>query len=413
MSEFEKLKQWIINNGGYIHPGIGIQENDPDNRILISTQRIEENTLIFEIPKQMCITEDFDLSVQPIFSLVEPDIRRISKLYKVFQLGESSFYYLYLSFLQHLDSYKNHPHYEFYYHPEKYEQYSKICNFSKLSEIKITRQKIIKKFFDKVLNLNISDEEILYYELLIMTRCWDKVGFVPFADLFQSTQTSKMFLGNTETHYRLIVDRTYEPNDTIWINYGMFDESLLYTSFGFVDDLEDKRESTSRSMKIFPPNNISTNNLELKTYKEDQIASLSKNHYYISTKGISNSLLAHLRIMYLTESEYELMGDDKNKDFKQIISLENEFHTIKYIMACLFSDLFPTKEMVEESQKIISSYSNNTNKADSIEYNMAKITMYQKDIFKYTFKLAMKGINTMLGIPSQINASYENHHLLD
>jgi hypothetical protein len=41
---------------------------------------------------------------------------------------------------------------------------------------------------------------------------------------------------NNTVFYELVIDRDYEANDVIYINYMIFDESLLYSNFGFIDD---------------------------------------------------------------------------------------------------------------------------------------------------------------------------------
>jgi hypothetical protein len=412
-NSFEKLKEWIIKNGGYIHPGIGIDESCPENRILISKQKIEKNELIFKIPKHLCINGEIDLSLNELFTISAKDIRKIISLDREFQLGEKSIHYPYLSMLQDLKSYETHPYYQIKYHPEKSTEWQKICNFSKICEIRVLKNKVTKMYFEKILKLPLTDEQILYYELLIMTRSWDKLGFVPFADLFQSTQDSKMFLVENEekTHCQLTVDRTYEPNQTIWINYGIFDESLLYTNFGFIDDIDEKR-NLSRTLRVTLPKLSNQRNLsetELWKFQEQKLSTLPKNEIYFSSKGISNCLMAYLRVLNLSEKDYLFL--DKDKDFKTIVSLENEINVLKFVLVLLFSGIFPSKENVQESKRILSDNINYS--TQSIPYHLAKVTMYQKDIFNYVFNLTFKGIFGIFNLPNDLEIIFKNHHLLD
>jgi hypothetical protein len=407
MNSYENLKEWIIKNGGYIHPGIGIDESCPENRILIANQKIENNELIFKIPKHLCIQEEVDLSINELFIISAKNIRKIISLHREFELGEKSLHYPYLSMLQDLKSYQSHPYYQIKYHPEKSTEWEKICNFSKICNIRVLKNKMTKLFFEKIHKLPLTDEQILYYELLIMTRVWDNIGFVPFADLFQSTQDSKMFLleNDEKTHYQLTVDRTYEPNQTIWINYGIFDETILYTNFGFIDDIDEKR-NLSRTLRVTIPN-LPTNlpETKLNKFKEEKLSTLPKNEIYFSSKGISNSLLAHLRVLNLSEKDFLFL--ENNKDFKTIVSMENEMHVLKSVLSLLFSQIFPSKEMVQESKRIISEGVKN-----STSYHLAKITMYQRDIFNFVFHLTLKGILGIFNLPNDFEIKF-NHHLLD
>jgi hypothetical protein len=122
--------------------------------------------------------------------------------------------------------------------------------------------------------------------------------------------------------------------------------------------------------------------------------------------GVSNCLMAYLRVLNLSEKDYLLL--DKDKDFKTIVSLENEINVLKFVVSLLFSGIFPSKENLQESKRILLDGIKN-----STEYHFAKLTMYQKDIFNSVFNLTFKGIFGIFNLPNDLEIKFKNHHLLD
>jgi hypothetical protein len=410
-TKFDRLKEWIISNGGVIHDGIGIDESNVGNRVLIAKEEIPKDTLIFEIPKDLCIIRNHNLKVNPNFEKFEREIHLVSFLKQEFELGPKSFYYPYLNFLPLIEDFKDHPVYVGYKNPTKLSEWRKICVFSGAASIAMTNLKFVKLYFDKMTKIEISEDELLYYYLLIITRTWGEVGFVPFADLFQSRQTSGMFLEKNEENMRqiLTVDRNYKTNDVIWINYGLYDDSLIYTNFGFIDDM-DRSESLPRSMRV----NLTKEGKQegvLKEFVSSELNKFKPNTLFFSTSGISKAIFEYLRIINLTEKEYELiMNDelDRMNYMKKIVSIENEFKVYQNLFSLIFSSNFPTKEMVELSKDIFKKEQSST-----IEYHLATLTMIQKDIFKNTFSSLVKTWIGAIGVPSEIISTFNNHYLLD
>lgn len=414
MSSFEFLKKWIQENNGFIHPDISLDQTDPNNRVLICTKNIKQNELIFDIPKELCIGKDNSLNISN--TMFESDIRQINSLHREFSIKENSKYYPYLCMMNDIGAYHQHPLYVLNKNPHLSKRWSKICNFSKIFDLRILKIKTIKLYFENNLGLKISDEQIMYYELLIMTRCWDNIGFVPFADLFQSCQTSEMLLAENEekTHYQLHTDRDYKPGDTIWINYGIYDEALIYSTFGFIDDVQETR-NIMRTIKIVPPSIFKKGSDDI-AHKHEKITELKKNQHFLSTTGISNSLLEYFRVYNLSQRDYEriltVSGSDLNNSnyMKEFISLENELAVLRDLITILFSRIFPTKGMVDESDMILN---NKDIDRSSVEYHLAKITLYQKQIFKNVFNLILKSWIGILRVPKEIIWQFGNHHLLD
>lgn len=420
-SKFERLKEWIISNGGYIHDGIGIDETNEKNRVLIAKENISKDTLIFEIPKHLCLTENPDLNVNPNFSKFKKEIHLVSVLKREFDLGSKSFYEPYLSFLPSIEDLKEHPVYIAYKNPEKLSEWKDICIFSGSVSIAITNFKFVKLYFDNIANIDFPEDDMLYYYLLMITRSWGELGFVPFADLFQSRQTSTMFLAkdDEDTKQKLTVDRNYNPDDVIWINYGLFDETLIYSNFGFIDDI-DNQEFIHRSMRVM----LTKEGKQEGPLKEFVINELSKykaNNLFFSTAGISKAVFEYLRIINLTEKEYESISKDElnNQDYmKNLISIENEFKVYRSLFSIIFSPIFPTKEMINVSKDILNkanSHEQNTQSEtkNSVEYHLATLTMIQKEIFRNTFSSLLRTWIQVIGVPSEIVSTFKNHHLLD
>lgn len=411
MSKFDQLKEWIVSNGGFIHDGIGIDETNVGNRVLIAKEEIPRDTLIFEIPRRLCVVRNDNLKVNPNFEKFEREIHLVSVLKQEFGLGEKSFYYPYLNFLPSIEDFKDHPVYIAYKNAEKLSEWRKICTFSGAVSIVMTNLKFVKLYFDKMMKVEFSEDELLYYYLLIITRTWGEVGFVPFADLFQSRQTSMMFLDKKDDTMNqiLTVDRDYKINDVIWINYGLFDDCLTYSSFAFVDDI-DNTESLPRSMRVI----LSKEGKQQGTLREFVKVELGKykaNNLFFNSGGVSKAIFEYLRIINLSQKEYETIPKndiEQGTYMKRIISIENEFKVYQNLFSILFSSSFPTKEMLEISRDILKKGTK-----ENVEYNLATLTMIQKDIFKNTFTSLIKIWTESIGVPSEIVSTYKNHHLLD
>ena len=409
MSKFDELKKWIVVNGGYVHDGIGIDESNPGNRILVAKEPLDDIKII-SIPKHLCLFKSDDvIHIPPEFKKFEFLIHLIYLLKKEFDLDTKSFYYPFLSFLPGIEEFKNHPIYVAFHEPEKILEWKKICNNCDLINIRLTTMKLIKLFFDKILRIEISKEDFLYYYLLVITRTWADIGFVPFADLFQSRQSSMMFLDKDEEgNHILSTKRKYDTNDVIWINYGTYDEMLIYLNFGFIDDIENK-ESVHRSMHINLHQTIKQEG-ELKIFIENNLKGYKSNLNFLSTFGLSKKIFEYLRIFHLTPKEYESISEKSKQTYMtSIISIENELKLFKTIFSILFSSEFPSREMIQMSNEILLQSKDRSN----VEYHLAKLTVYQKEIFKTTFSYLMKSWMEIINIPSEISIIFQNHHLLD
>lgn len=410
-SKFDRLKEWIVSNGGVIHDAIGIDESDVGNRVLVARQDISKNTLILEVPKHLCLNKDKEIEVKEEFKKFENYIHLVSLLRREFNLGSKSFYEPYLSFLPRVEDFYSHPFYIAYKNPEKLTEWQKICTFSGTISIVMTKFKFIKLYFDKISSIDFPEDDMLYYYLLAITRSWGDVGLVPFADLFQSRQTSMMFLDKDEKDINqiLTVDREYKPNDVIWINYGLYDDTLVYSNFGFIDDIEDQ-ENIHRSMRIMltKEGNQSGN---LKRFVSRELEKYKSNGLFFSSLGISKTIIEYLRIINLTQDEYDKIDQDdllKWIYMKKIISLDNELKVYRNLFSILFSKVFPTKEMIDVSREILEHGDRR-----SVEYHLSKLTMTQKMIFQKTFSYLIKAWTEIVGVPSEILFSFKNHYLLD
>jgi hypothetical protein len=414
MEKFENLKKWIIHNGGFVHPSLGIDLSCPENRIIIANEKILKDEVILQIPKKLTIRSDANIKVHKNFSFIQETIRMIPVLHKEFSLGEDSFYYPYLSMLNGLESYKTHPHYIFMKRPDFEKDWKRISNIISLLSTKTLKERIMNLYIQKNMNLNIDNDTVLYYHLLFMTRTWSEIGFVPFADLFQSTQSSNMALvpklrkqeDDNNVFYELVIDRDYEANDVIYINYMIFDESLLYSNFGFIDDINETRNDNDRTIQIRPEKYKRVNDSEFEIFKEDVLKIFPMNKNYISTAGISKPLHQYLRILNLTEKDYQSINDKSLIIKDEMISLDNELSVLRSILNFLNSTSFPTEEMVSVSEKIVS---DSTFETSSVEYNLAKLTLYQKKIFNTIYNQCLslnECWSKMLNIPS-------SHHLIE
>jgi hypothetical protein len=145
----------------------------------------------------------------------------------------------------------------------------------------------------------------------------------------------------------------------------------------------------------------------LKEFVKSELNKFKPNTLFFSTSGISKAIFEYLRIINLTEKEYELIL--KNElNYMKIVSIENEFKVYQNLFSIIFSSNFPTKEMAEKSRDILKK-----EKIDNVEYHLASLTMIQKEIFKNTFSSLVRTWIEAMGVPSDMLSTFKNHHLLD
>jgi hypothetical protein len=248
MSSFDLLKTWIIENGGYVHPHLALNQTDSNDRYIYAKHPIPKNEKIFEIKDCCCLStiSDDPIFEQPEFESIKKELVVIKKFIQEKAKKELSFYHPYFQSLPNLTSFYDHPLFIAFYNPSVIEQWKKINLLVSILEIKCILLQNILLFFHRYFP-NDQEKDIVYAYFIFITRAWDH-GLVPFADLFQHSNYSDMFLDFTKfgTSFSgiLITKSGFNENEIIFENYGIYDESILLFNFGFIQQENEKLKGT-------------------------------------------------------------------------------------------------------------------------------------------------------------------------
>ena len=246
--QFNNLKNFILKNGGEVNDNLAIRFISQDNREIYALDTITVNTQLFKIPEKCCINKNtfHDTFNQQIPQTYDSDVYGIlTLLHHIFIEKEKSFYYPYLVMLPSDFSY--HPLQQ--YTPEKRNLWQKISvrimryidlHLKKIGEC----TDIIKKINDecKLFPENIvTDENIRYCYLILRTRQWGTTGLCPLADMLQHSSSSNMLLIHDTTNKLAIMNAKMDVarNDTIFDNYGIYDDMSMFVGYGFVEHIND------------------------------------------------------------------------------------------------------------------------------------------------------------------------------
>jgi len=388
MNEFENLKKWIFENGGFVHDALELNQVDKNNRFIYAKQIIPKNQKIFYISDKCCITNTSDEKIfqREELGIIRKDIIIIKKFVEEKLKGQKSFYLPYLQSLPDISSFYSHPLFIAYYKQNILEQWKNINILVNILELKCKLLQKITSFF-KTEYPSYSEQDVIYAYFIYITRAWGN-GLVPLADLFQHSIHSEMFLDFNISEYnfdcQLINKKNIDHNEIIYENYGIYDESSFLFNFGFIENLEKNINDIPRFFIL----NLSFE-FEYK-YKNSiyeylisfyiEKLQLKSKKYYLTNLGISNDLLQYYRIKNLS------LNDIKNIDLlqenlgKEMICLENDKNALSELKTTLLNNKNNPKQ-IELSKEIEKKYDPNTP-----EYKLAKITIIYESIIESNLK---------------------------
>jgi hypothetical protein len=379
--KFNVLKNWIVKNGGYVNEKLYIVEFDKGNRGIYTSEKIEKGEKIIHIPETICISkkviskipkcENIDLT-----KYSSSDVYTISiLLYHLFVEKEKSFYYPYLTLLPTFEEYSYHPICHFNNNKDNWISISANIS-SRLSVMYNIVENNIKLAKELCESYNIIPKEFLTHDnlfwcaLILQTRQWGSNGLVPFADLLQHSNDSTMLLSGIGEMYSGDIINKNEP---IYDNYGVMDDTTLFTSFGFVD-----KTSKNKIFCIQPQYSVKSETL-LGRIVKNEIEEIQKNTkmLFVSSNGISVNLIYLVRILCLTEMDI-LKIKDVPKYYENVISLENEQKTNSNLLG-IFKILIGD----DKTKEILDKYSNE----NSLEHKIAYLNHEYKTILNNSSKI--------------------------
>ena len=350
INSFENLKSWINQNGGYVNDKLSLVPT-ADNRLSIVCNTNLENEKLFLINKRLILNlENSDLKLE----LGDMDFRNKLTLALLYEIKNPNTRFTnYFKLLPSLDRYREHP--IFLFSENKFPRFSE--------KIYIRAQEIYQRFIN-LLNFckssnddflkTVTQEELFWSYLTVITRYIDGVGLVHLFDNFQHSNDSNTRFILEIDNIQLSLDGVYSIGEIVYTNQNYKDDIDFFLHRGALEKSEVCHLRAQFNFKDKP--DVIKNIINSSKLTSDL-------HY--SSLGLSNTLLYYLRTNMLSELDLILMSKDYNF-YEQLITLENERKCLQKIKVNL--SMLNSKEELEYVKVNLSTFEQN-----SLEYNICQI----------------------------------------
>jgi len=396
----EKLRNWIVLNGGFVSPNIKVVTSKIGNRIersIYAIDTITENSELVRIPKVCRINGEFIYEIPGIEKWINIDeeeliknnfyIKIIINLIYQKSLGKKSFFYPYIKYLPRNIDFEEHPIYN--YSDDLIKEWNK-CSETFAVDLKnlMSKLKIVSNFIENcmdkypIIDLSKFGEEqdilgtlIKWGFMIFLTRAWDKYGCVPFSDFFNHKSTNQAICCNNPDNVRngvssIKIKQNYETGDEIYINYSHYDNKILYQTYGFYE----KEPIKYIKFKVsFTP----TSPLSCYIDQILKLENIDRNKILLTSRAPSGLLIKYLRIISLSIYDIpKINGIVKIGD--KLISASNEIVAYKNLLK-LINDLKQNEYTVErfnDCQMLLETSNNIVTK------NLAQIITSEYEVIK-------------------------------
>lgn len=356
MEQFNNLVNWIKENGGYIDDDIYLEVVGEGNRTLRTSQDKNNSEILIKIPKKCTITEKED---------TENFNAKISlKLLQEFSKGDESFYKYYLHILPSPDQLSTHP---FYKYDEKDLEKIKdisIYVYNYLNSFHIR----VDEFYEKYVkdDVNIKDkfktkEWSKYVLTLSITRSWGIYGFIPVIDMIQhglNLAELNCVSQNDEGKLCFLNRKNLTKDCELSHIYNTYSNINLYLNYNILNNT---------GTSFIPFQAKLNNNDKLHQYQKDCLKvngfdNIDNDITFIFLEEFNNLCLIISRILQMTEIDMKILPtiygydseEDLNKiDFKSVVSMRNEFITVKFLINVINSLKIPIQNRDYEYETII------------------------------------------------------------
>lgn len=397
--KFELLREWITSNGGFINDKVSLKKLDIHNNAIVASDIIKTDEEIISIPQSLCIDVNKFTDITGLEdNNYDLNFKMLVMLSIEMKKKEESFFFPYINLLPDYKSFSYHPIFKFNNTvAPKWKQISE--SVTQLIETQIqTIEKYTKLYRELVSDTD--DDYIKWLYLLVITRQWNSSGLVPVADLFQHSNMSTMLLTPIDNSNKFTTKADIAKNDMIYDNYGVYDDIMLYTTFGFIDKIEDNE--LGRFMKLTLNFNFDDSTF-LNRLKQNELTLYMKQPkiLYMTNLGIHNYVLEFMRIYCLNENDLKMINPSE-QFYTKLISLENEARVYSTIMELIKKfKLSITKNDFDKCSKILKEHRKN-----SVEYHMAKLILDRGNIINGTVRTILTKWMTTLQLPYDIKLDF-------
>lgn len=323
--KYKNLCDWITFHGGFVNHKLKIEQTEKFGRSIITTNDLVEGEDLFKLPKHLLLNPDTTgLSKYNLSQHFEyRDQVVISLLFEC--QNPETLWRPYVLLLPQLHDFSNHPLVLFY--QNKFPNISQDI-FNRASQLYQSfnqfytnlqnYDKNINKIFQQMPNFN----ECMWAFLTVITRMWSNAGMVPFADLLQHSNESKIYLDSKGEEFSSMTCRSQiTAGSVIFDNYFVQDDLTLYVNFGFVEQSPITHLSVGFQFETKNTLIASIINSERNKFQNKKI--------YLSSEGINHDLIGFLRLHLLDANDLKIANFENDQFFYQVITLANELRCLQ------------------------------------------------------------------------------------
>lgn len=429
----EALVDWVRSVGGHVHEALEHKKLNKYNRGVVVREDIapDPGALLFHIPSEYCMNETtFAEAHAAIHARLEVPkeragilkyLRLTIFLHLEMERGEASRFAPYLAQLPKAVDYAYHPVYQ--YSTKVHDRWAKINAVA--TALIANHVQTIELLVEESARLApvagspaLTFEQCRWYYLVLLTRQWGSFGLVPFADNLQHSNRSNIFLSSIRAEGSREVDS--EASDVperpgfrvpaeglragqLFDNYGIGDETITYTSFGFID--EPVSDDIPRYYRVNLNNSIKVSN-GLDSFKEAELRRVFKDTraYYLTSTGLHPTVMGFLRISNISAADFRML-DPTTTYWQGIISLQNECLVHRQLLALIQAGglLVPKEELQHAARTMARS------KQSSVEWSLARLVAIRQQVVSRTIEFLVNGWTNQLQIPFKNTFSIDLH----
>jgi len=347
--KFEKLKKWIIDNGGNVDEDIYIDVISDGVRGLKVAQKKLQNQVLISVNKKCTIISDRKVEG------ISEQVMCCLKFIQEYSGGKESFYFPYFDILPTIEDLKKDQHQLMIFDETDYPQLQKISPKLVQGHLEATFHKEVKTLFKLICEDSDLDErfktlDLVKYALtLYHSRAWGNFGFIPLTDM-TNHKNDPDCSGHVENPkdrnvINFSIPKPLNKGDEILWQYNFFSPVQLYMNYNINPDLLPNHQLTL-PIEFKLDEDTEINRLRRKLIRKNRL-NRDKTTYIFTVNGMFkdiNRIFPTIRVAALDENDMVLLRLNCEKDEeKEVvpfmvnmpICIDNEFRCIKTLLKYL------------------------------------------------------------------------------
>jgi hypothetical protein len=345
-TQWEQLLDWVAEEGGVAKKDEFELKGEFPERGVFAQKDFKKGDVIFKIPEKCCLSHSEEV-MKWCKKMEMPGLATEISLVLELRKGSKSGFAPWTQMLGELDHFNSFHPAAIFLKSENRKKLEEACaKISKESAkeiveladgMNLTFEAVNKamKFGDSPLGNELTREEWVRSCLCLRTRGWTGYGFVPVADMMNSSTSHQNVEVDVSSKSEALVrcTRDIKAGDHLLNRYCVTDVMSQYIGWGFVENNVEKKDQLK---KIVLTMTLDLDDVGLKGIVQRHIRQqmLEFDTFLVSPLGLTKNMARILRTSVLNEHDYAklLVGniEDATRDLgNQNVSLDNELRMIR------------------------------------------------------------------------------------